>query len=358
VALKAWLSVVGSLVGFCSAGLAQEVISAQSGAIHFSEGTVLVDGVPLDRKPATFPLLKENSVLQTKKGRVELLLTPGTFLRLDENSSVKMLSTALTATSIEFLSGSAILDAVAAEGDIPVTLRYKQATVTFAKPGLYRIDSDTQVLQAYSGEALVKQDEKQTQVDPSRLYFFELATDTKKFSTGTDDDFLAWAHNRSQVIAEENQAVQAEDDDNADADLGAAPLFNYNVPSGPIGITPGLSSTGGIYPYGYPYGSFYFNTYAPSSFWPLPPLPAPALIIGRWPRHNISPHWPRSGTWNSRPSAAASILPSHPIPVTPHINYARPMTPLTPHPIYSHPAYAHPMATPHVASPAVHVGRR
>lgn len=349
-----WLAIIGSLAVYCCSGNAQEVVSAQSGVIHYSEGTVLVDGVPFDRKPATFPLLKENSVLQTQKGRAELLLTPGIFLRLDDNSSVKMRSSALTSTSIEVLSGSAILDALAAEGDIPVTLQYKGASVAFTKPGLYRIDSDTEVLQAYSGEAAVKQGDKQTSVDTTHLYFFGLATDTKKYSDGTEDEFLDWARNRNQVITQENEAAQADEDDNSDPDLGVVPLFNYNVPPGNPGLTAGSPSFGTFYPY----SGFYFNSYAPSAFWMLPPLPAPALIITRFPRRMVSPNWPRSGTWSSRhPGATGTWLTSHPIAVTPHITYARPITPILPHTMYSHPVYAHPMAT-HVAAPAVHAGRR
>ncbi len=113
------LILFASLTLFCPIGSAQEVVSAQSGVIHYMEGAVMVDGVALERKAATFPLLKDGSVLKTQKGRVELMLTPGTFLRLDENSSVKMLSSALTSTRVEFIAGSAILDTLAAEGDIP-----------------------------------------------------------------------------------------------------------------------------------------------------------------------------------------------------------------------------------------------
>jgi hypothetical protein len=283
---------------------------------------------------------------------VEVMLTPGTFLRLDENSSVKMLSTDLTATALEFLTGSAILDALAASSDIPIVLHFKDASVRFLKPGLYRLDKDTEVLQAYSGEAAVEQGAKETRVDPSRLYFFQLGTDTKKFSEGTDDEFLDWARNRNQIIGEENQASQAEDDADADPDLGAAPLFNFNVPYGGLNATPGFPTPGTINPYSaYLYS---YSGYATSPFWGLPPLPGPALIIGRsWRYHRISPNWPSSGTWASHhPTTTHTWLASHPIGTYSHGTYTHPITTVP------RPAYSHPVAAPHVAPPAVHVGRR
>lgn len=343
----ALLSLFSSFALLCPLGSAQDVVSAQSGVIHYSEGVVLVDGVPLDRKPASFPLLKDGSVLKTQKGRAELMLTQGAFLRLDENSSVKMLSSALTSTRLEFLAGSIILDALAAEGNIPVVLQFKDASISFPKPGLYRIDSDTAVLQAYSGEATVKQQDKQTPVDSSRLYFFELATDTKKFSDGTDDEFLDWARNRNQVITEENQAAQADEQSEADADLGGTPLYNYNVPYGGLGATPGFPGLGNIYPY----DTFFYNSYAPSAFWMLPPFPGPTLIIGRpFAYRAVSPRWPHSGTWSSRHIAAnQSWLASRPVRIYTHPTYTRPATTL------SRPTYIHPAVVPRAAP---HIGRR
>src|SRR5689334_14600218 len=84
---------------------AQAVISAHSGVVHFSEGSVFIDDQPLDQKVGTFPNIKEGSTLRTEKGRAEILLTPGIFLRLDENSSIRMRSNSLEDTRVEFIRG-------------------------------------------------------------------------------------------------------------------------------------------------------------------------------------------------------------------------------------------------------------
>src|SRR5262245_55213077 len=89
---------------------AQSVISAQSGMIHYVEGRAFVDGKATEPKFGEFPNIKENAVFRTEEGRSEVLLSPGVFLRVSENSSFKMLSTKLSDTRIELLSGSVLVE--------------------------------------------------------------------------------------------------------------------------------------------------------------------------------------------------------------------------------------------------------
>src|SRR5215831_16562499 len=98
---------VSVLIG--ASAFAQSVISAHSGVIHYTEGTVLVGDKVYESKSQEFNELKENSVLKTEEGRAELLLTPGVFLRLGENSSVRMISNHLSDTRVEVLSGEALV---------------------------------------------------------------------------------------------------------------------------------------------------------------------------------------------------------------------------------------------------------
>ena len=90
---------------------AQSVISAHSGVIHLTEGTVELDGqaVQSPAKLGEFVDVKTGQTLATKDGDAEVLLTPGVFLRLAENSSFKMVSNKLDDTRIEVLGGSAMV---------------------------------------------------------------------------------------------------------------------------------------------------------------------------------------------------------------------------------------------------------
>ena len=94
-----------------SAALAQSVISARSGLIHYVEGRVYLGDQLVESKFGTFPEVKENATLRAEQGRAEILLTPGVFLRLGENSSFRMVTNRLIDTRLEFLSGSAVIEA-------------------------------------------------------------------------------------------------------------------------------------------------------------------------------------------------------------------------------------------------------
>src|SRR5665213_129110 len=74
---------------------AQSVISAHSGVVHYIEGDVSIDGTAIHPKFAKFPDVKAGQVVATAEGRSGILRTPGVFLRIAENSSVRMLSNIL-----------------------------------------------------------------------------------------------------------------------------------------------------------------------------------------------------------------------------------------------------------------------
>src|SRR3981081_3809939 len=89
---------------------AQSVISAHSGLVHYVEGQVLLDGKPVEVKITAFPEIKEGKELRTEDGRAEILLNPGVFLRMGENSAIRMVSNKLSDSRVEFLSGSMIIE--------------------------------------------------------------------------------------------------------------------------------------------------------------------------------------------------------------------------------------------------------
>ena len=82
---------------------AQAVISAHSGLVNFVEGDVKIADQTVKLNGAIFPDVKVGQTLSTQKGRAEVLLTPGVFLRLDNNTSFRMVSNKLTDTQVEIL---------------------------------------------------------------------------------------------------------------------------------------------------------------------------------------------------------------------------------------------------------------
>ncbi len=89
---------------------AQSVISTHSGVIHFFEGAVYLGDQPLEAHLGRYPSVPLGGQLSTAAGRAEVLLTPGTFLRLGDQSSIRMLKNDLADTQVELQAGSAIVD--------------------------------------------------------------------------------------------------------------------------------------------------------------------------------------------------------------------------------------------------------
>src|SRR5579862_9130084 len=135
---------------------AQNVISAKSGTLHFFTGQVSIDGVDQYMRSGYFPTLKADSVLRTELGRAEVLLTPGVFLRLTDNSAIRMLDTSLANTRVEVMSGHAMLesdDPLISVKNAPVTLVVGPREIKIVKHGLVGINVEDNEVKVNRGEA-------------------------------------------------------------------------------------------------------------------------------------------------------------------------------------------------------------
>src|SRR6185503_4953642 len=88
--------------------------------------------------------------------RAEVLLTPGTVLRLGEATSFKLITNRLIDTRLEMLTGSATVVVMEVAKEASVTIVYKDSEVTFAKAGIYRFDAEPGRVKVFKGAADVK----------------------------------------------------------------------------------------------------------------------------------------------------------------------------------------------------------
>jgi hypothetical protein len=109
--------------------------------VHYFEGAVYLDDHPLEPRLGRFPSMHDGAELRTEAGRAEVLLTPGVFLRMDQNSSIRMLSNSLADSRVELLSGSAMVESAEPVLGTSISLKYKNWQIKFAQRGIYRIDS-------------------------------------------------------------------------------------------------------------------------------------------------------------------------------------------------------------------------
>jgi len=194
-----WAAVAASVAS------AQTVISAKSGLIHYVEGRVYVGDQQIESKFGQFPDLKENAQLHTEEGRAEVLLTPGVFLRVGDHSAIRMVTNRLIDTRVEFLSGSALVEADELLKDNGVTIVYKDYSVQLEKKGVYRFDSDPPAMRVYDGEAMVLYNGKSEEVKPSHLLEMTGELKTAHFDKDKSaDELYLWSRDRSQYLAMAN----------------------------------------------------------------------------------------------------------------------------------------------------------
>ena len=192
---------LAAVTGFASA---QSMISAKSGLIHYVEGRVLLDGQQVAQKFGNFPQMKENAQLRTEEGRAEVLLTPGVFLRVGENSAFRMVSNQLADTRLEVLNGALLLECAELLKDNAITLLYKDASILLRKDGVYRLDTEPPQLRVYDGEALVEQGGQALMLKKGKLLAFNGIFAAEKFDNNVGDTLFRWAKRRAEYMAMAN----------------------------------------------------------------------------------------------------------------------------------------------------------
>jgi hypothetical protein len=324
----------------CIPAFAQSVVSTHSGLVYFFEGSVFLGGQKLEQKFGRFPDMGEGGELRTAQGRAEVLLTSGVFLRLRENSVIRLNSNKLSDTRVELLEGSGILESTDDAAGAAVQVIHKTWTVRLPREGVYRIDSEPAAVTVYRGEAQVAM---QASADPVAVRSGQtvplaavLVPDQAPFAAS--DDFKNWAMSRSQEVASDN-ATAAGIVDDPDAMQGSADPLASLTYFPPTGI-PGIAVTN---PYGLSFWSPFQSTLSAVYF---PPYTYSLLYSTGWPAANRHPIWRSPGSAFGFGLSSGSMgglrlggaIPPRstytPFPVSP---LGPRITPATPRPAVSHP---------------------
>jgi hypothetical protein len=179
---------------------AQPVVGARAGVVSFAIGKVYLDSQPIEVSVTHFPDVKENSVLSTEGGRSEVLLHPCAVLRVDEDSSFRMIDSSLLTPRVELLGGSAVLDIAGIRRGSEIRLQMSGAAVEMARKGTYRIDYSPALLKVYEGQANVDRSGGKTGVSGGRALAFDSAS-PEKFDIRGGDALDLWNHQRAIVLA-------------------------------------------------------------------------------------------------------------------------------------------------------------
>ncbi len=201
-----------TVMAACSAlnSFGQSVISAKAGVIHYTEGDVnIASGKTVEpveaRSGGKYTDLKEGQALGTAEGRVEMLLNPGVFFRMGENSSVKMISSRLSDTRLDLTSGVALVEVAEVSKENAVTILVKDAAVTFSKMALVRLDAENGI-KVFKGEAQVMTGGTPQILREGREMQFQAGNAVVKFDAKQGDPLYRWANRRAEYIAMANIA--------------------------------------------------------------------------------------------------------------------------------------------------------
>jgi len=127
----------------------------QLGTLNYVEGQASVNGQPVDPKSVSSQVVTQGAVLSTGAGKAEMLLTPGVFLRLGENSQLRMVSAGLADTELALVNGQATVEADYFSKDNHLTVDEGMASTAILKRGLYVLSTDQPFVKVLDGEARV-----------------------------------------------------------------------------------------------------------------------------------------------------------------------------------------------------------
>lgn len=187
----------------------QQMISARAGLLNHLEGNALLNGYQIMVKPGEFPQMKEGDTFRSDAGHQEVLLGPGVFLRLGDNSRFRLVSAQLTGTRVDFQAGSAVIECAGQPKHAHLSLTFQKAMVSILKDGVYRLDSDPGQLEVYAGEARVLEGGRTQTVGKDRRLVLDGASVPGKFDDQADDALYQWAKRRSEYLAAANGSAAA-----------------------------------------------------------------------------------------------------------------------------------------------------
>ena len=200
-----------SLATLCApVALAQTANPAVPGTVNYVEGSASIEGRMLNQRSVGSAQLEPGQVLETANGRAELLLTPGVFLRVGENSAVRMVSPDLLNTRVEVDRGRADIevDEIHPRNNIEVT--EGGANTRLLKNGFYAFDADKHTVRVFKGEAeLIETGDVQRQLKLKGDHQVGLAANEAVKSVSFDrdqaeDSLYSWSSLRSEYLAEAN----------------------------------------------------------------------------------------------------------------------------------------------------------
>ena len=144
-----------SLATLSAVAFGQSGNVANPGTLNYIEGQASIEGRSLSSQSVGNTTLQAGQVLATANGKAEILLTPGIFLRLAEDSTVQMVSPDLTHTEVRLEQGRANVEVDQIYSQNTILIDLKNGQTQLLKNGLYAFDATNSTVRVFDGKAAV-----------------------------------------------------------------------------------------------------------------------------------------------------------------------------------------------------------
>jgi len=279
------------------------VISAKAGGINAITGQADVHAKgesEWQQLSITDDLDAGDRVRTANDGRVEILLNPGSYLRVGGDSEVELSNNTLDNLELRLLRGTAIVEATGADGlELNINISTPHAKLAIVRQGLYRLNvvpNDATELIVRKGRVILS-DDSHTKVKGGNKVVFsatnitvaKLTKEEKKVQEPVDN----WSKERAETLAQANRKIN---------DRMLTSAFSSFRDWDPFSRASGLwfynrdARCYTFLPFYYGWGSPYGSSYSTSVYSPY---------FGSYPaygRHN----WPQSGNGNGSTGSTGS----------------------------------------------------
>ena len=205
--LFGWKTVSGFFLAAILSAPAYGTRTTLPGTLNYVEGTAQIGSQSLSSQSVGTTTLQTDQTISTGVGRAEVLLTPGVFLRLDQNASVKMISPSLTHTQVGLDKGRVAVEVEEIHKQNDIEVLVGGATAQLLKNGLYEFDADNGNVRVFEGKATIHEQDRSINLKGGRELGLKSDNPFKaqKFDKKqAGDDFYSWSSLRSQYEAEAN----------------------------------------------------------------------------------------------------------------------------------------------------------
>src|ERR1700753_1988964 len=149
------LSWMLSLATLSATAFGQIANQARPGTLNYIEGQASIEGRPITPNSVGKTVLESGQYLSTANGKAEILLTPGIFLRLGDNSTVQMVSPDLTKTEVTVEQGRVNVEVDQLYKQNVILIDMKNGQTQLLKNGLYAFDAGSSTVRVFDGKAAV-----------------------------------------------------------------------------------------------------------------------------------------------------------------------------------------------------------